>query len=252
MSESLDDTLKPVTILMKGDSGAGKTFKAAQFPRPTIFSFDNNLSGLRKLDPAIRAQVRVEDPRSITDEKGVKKQVPGIEVWPNFVKKLSKVVEDPAVGTVVIDSLTTMAECLMDKILGTDDPAKRVEIQHWGDFARYMKWLGDHLMCASDLDKHVIILAHEQLHEEALSKKTKYLLNVGGQMKQSFDLYFTDCWRVYTKAGSNNTVEYWVRTLPTEYHSAKSSLVLPGDFKWDDKKADILKQIELPPVVKPI
>ena len=240
IGKPLDETPKPATILLKGGSGTGKTFKAAQFQRPTIFSFDNNLSGLRKLDAATRAAVRIVDPRS--DEKG--QQVKGVDVWGNFVKQLAVVVEDPTVDTVVIDSLTTMAECLMDKIIATDDPGKRIEIQHWGDFSRYMAWLGDSLMCASDLDKTVIIIAHEQLHEEELSKKVKYLLNVGGKTKESFDLYFTDVWRTYTKPGKDNTVEYWIRTLPTDYHSAKVSLNLPGDFKWDDKKADILQQVQ--------
>lgn len=237
---SLDDTLKPVTLLLKGDSGCGKTFKACQFPNPVLFNFDNNLSGLRKLPEEIRKRVRIINPH-MKDGLPVK----DLDVWKNFVDRLAEVSADASVGTIVIDSLTTMAEVLMDKILKTADPSKAVEIQNWGEFARYLKWLGEELLCATDLDKHVVILAHEQLFTEKLTGKVKYLLNIGGQTKSNFDLYFTDCWRVYTKpVPKDGSVEYWIRTLPTDYHTGKTSLVLPPDFKWDDQKENIFKQLQ--------
>ena len=243
---SLDSVLKPVTLLLKGDSGAGKTFKACQFPDPVLFNFDNNLSGLRKLPDEIRKNIRIINPRTGRDGKPVKE----IDVWKNFVEILAEVGQDKTVGTIIIDSLTTMAEVLMDKVLKTADPGKAVEIQNWGEFARYLKWLGEELLCAEDLDKHVVILAHERLFEEKLTGKVRYLLSIGGQTKSNFDLYFTDCWRVYTKpAKTGGGVEYWIRTLPTDYHTGKTSLVLPPDFKWDDERENIFKQLAqgLPP-----
>lgn len=237
--ETLDETKKPVTLLFKGASGVGKTYKAAQFPRPVFFNFDNNLSGLRKLPVEVRAGVRIINPRA--DEKG---EVKAVDVWGNFVKQLEVVGADNTVGTIVIDSLTTMAEVLMDKILKSADPATRVEIQHWGDIWRYFKWLGEELLCAPDLDKHVVWLAHEQLKEDKLTGKTTYLLSVGGQAKSNLDLFFTDVWRGYTKPNKDGTVDYWIRSLPTDYHTAKASLVVPPDFKWDDQVASIMKQLE--------
>lgn len=239
MYEKLDETAKPVTLLLKGDSGTGKTWKAAQFPRPVFFNFDNNLSGLRKLPADIRGTVRVVDPRR-NDQGPVK----AIDVWGNFVKQLEQVGADNTVGTVVIDSLTTMAECLMDKVIKSEDPGKSVEIQQWGEFGRYLKWLGETLLCANDLDKHVVILAHEQVMVEKITGRVRYLLSIGGQTKSNFDLYFTDCWRSYTKpAKTGGGVEYWIRTLATDYHTAKASLTVPPDFQWDTGKDDIMKQL---------
>lgn len=241
--ETIDSVAKPVTLLLKGDSGAGKTYKAAQFPRPVIWNFDNNLSGLRKLPQEIRSGVRIKDPRK--NKEG--KQVSDIEVWKNFTDQLEEVSADSSVGTIVIDSLTTMAEVLMDKILKNADPGTRVEIQHWGDFSRYMKWLGEHLLCANDLDKHVVFLAHEQIVQEKIGNvlgSVKYLLSVGGQSKTNFGLYFTDEWRAYTKPRADGDVDYMIRTLPTPYHTAKKSLDLKPDFKWDDEKNNIMKQLE--------
>lgn len=238
MYTTLDETAKPVTLLLKGDSGSGKTFKACQFPRPVLFNFDNNLSGLRKLPDDVRKGVRIVNPRA--DEKGAVK--PDM-VWANFVKQLETVGQDASVGTIIIDSLTTMAESLMDKVLKTGDPSKVVEIQNWGEFSRFMKWLGEELLCATDLDKHVVFLAHESLMTEKLTGKVRYNLSIGGQTKSNFDLYFTDVWRSYTKNKSDGTVEYWIRTLPTDYHTAKSSLALPPDFKWDGEKDNIMRQL---------
>ena len=238
--ETIDSVAKPVTLLLKGDSGTGKTFKAAQFPEPVLFNFDNNLSGLRKLPDEIRKKIRVKDPRK--SKAGT--QLKDIDVWKNYTEQLEEVGQDSSVGTIINDSLTTLAEILMDKIVKTDDPSKAVEIQHWGEFNRYIKWLGEHLLCANDLDKHVIFLAHESLLIDKITGKTKYLLAVGGQSKSNFDLYFTDVWRSYTKPAKDGSVEYWVRSLPTEYHTAKSSLVLPPDFRWDEEKPSIMKQLE--------
>jgi len=237
--QTLDQTSKPVTLLLKGDSGTGKTYKAALFPRPVFFNFDNNLSGLRKLPEDVRKGVRIVNPRA--NDKGTVKPD---DVWGNFVKQLEAVGQDASVGTIVIDSLTTMAESLMDKVLKTGDPSKAVEIQNWGEFARYLKWLGETLLCATDLDKHVVILAHEQVFTEKLTGKVKYFLSIGGQTKSNFDLYFTDCWRAYTKPAKDGGLEYWIRSLATEYHTAKTSLVLPPDFKWDEQKDSILKQLD--------
>jgi len=136
-----------------------------------------------------------------------------------------------------------MAESLMDKVLKTGDPSKAVEIQNWGEFMRYMKWLGEELLCAADLDKHVVFLAHETLMTEKATGKLRYLLAIGGQTKSNFDLYFTDVWRSYVKTLPNGTVEYWLRCLPNDYHTAKASLVLPPDFRWDDQRDTILKQL---------
>lgn len=246
MYTTLDATAKPVTLLLKGDSGAGKTWKAAQFPRPVFFNFDNNLSGLRKLPSDLRETIRVIDPRK--NDKGVVKDT---EVWGNFVKQLETVGADKSVGTIVIDSLTTMSEVLTDKILQSSDPAKRMEIQHWGDQWRYFKWLAESLLCATDLDKHVVWIAHEQIKEYLDAKGVtirppKYFLSLGGKAKSDLDLFFSDVWRVYTKKQPTPPYgnDHWIRSVADEYHTAKASLNVPPDFLWDKEKDSILKQLE--------
>lgn len=229
-----------ISLLMKGPPGAGKTTKAAYFPRPCFFNFDNNLSGLRKLPAEVRNRIKIVNPRLDANGKEVKHEL----VWKRFIELLEVVLADKDVDTVVIDSLTTMAECLMDKVLGTGDPSKKVEIQHWGDFQRFLKWLGEEVLCAPDRDKHIVFLAHEVMERDELTSSIQYVLNIGGSLKSSYDLFFTDCWRVYVKVAGDK-VDYRVRTLPATNFNAKCSLDLPVDFSWDTEKDKVLKQLEV-------
>lgn len=240
MYQTLEAASKFRTLLLKGPSGAGKTFKAAQFPSPVFFNFDNNLSGLKKLPDEVKKTIKVVQPR-LDVEKNT--PVAGPKVWDNFIKQLAVVGEDASVKTIIVDSITTMAEALFDKLLGTSDPAKRMEIQMWGDFQRYLKFLGDEVLCASDLDKHVIFIAHEQMERDENTQSVVLTLSIGGKMRTTFDLYFSDVWRCFTKLKGLET-EYWVRTTAGANFTAKTSFTgLPAEFKWEDQKDAILKQL---------
>lgn len=237
--QTLDDKKTPVTLLLKGIAGTGKTFKAAHFPSPVFFNFDNNLAGLRKLPDSLRKQVRVVDPRRDATGKDVAKQL----VWQNFVSQLGEVLLDKTVKTVVLDSLTTLGEVLMDKIVGNGNPDTKIQIQHWGDFQRYLKWLGEDVLCARELDKHVVFIAHEQMEKDELTNQVVYTLNLGGRLRTSYDLYFSDCWRCFVRSGQ--TTDFLVRTMPGSNFNAKCSLKLPEQFKWEDQVAEIQKQLVL-------
>jgi hypothetical protein len=238
--ESLPEPTKtPITLLLKGLSGAGKTWKAAHFPAPLVlFNFDNNLSGLRKLSPEIREGIRIVNPRK--DRFG--KQLDGTKVFDNFVRQLEKVVADEDIKTVVIDSLTTLAEVLIDKCVGSSQPSTKVQIQHYGDFSRYLKWLAENLLCAEDLDKNIIWIAHEQIMRDELTQEVIYTLNLVTKIKDNLDLYFSDCWRCITKQRGGE-VEYMVRVLPGNNFKAKCSLDLPKEFVWDKEAPNVLKQL---------
>lgn len=235
--QQLDEKRSPVTLLLKGIPGTGKTFKAAHFPRPVFFNFDNNLAGLRRLPADVKKNIRIVDPRRDAAGKDLKKE----DVWKNFVAQLGEVTQDASVKTIIIDSLTTLGEVLMDKIVGNGSPETKVQIQHWGDFQRYLKWLGEDLLCAKDLDKHVVFIAHEQMEKDELTQQVIYTLNLGGKLRTSYDLYFSDCWRCFTRTGSS--VDFMVRTMPASNYNAKCSLTLPDQFKWEDQAANIQKQL---------
>lgn len=243
MSDQLYETFvpgkSPIKLLLKGASGSRKTTKAVQFPKPVLFNFDNNLSGLRNLDPKVVAALKIVNPAKDKDGK----EVVGIKVFDNFVKQLEVVLADSTPRTIIVDSLTTMAGRLIDKILGSDSPDAKMQIQHWGDFSRYMKWMGDEILCNPGLDKNFIFIAHENIEKDKLTENVMLTLNVGGSMKSSFGLYFSDVWRCYAKTGTGPT-QYRVRVAPTSQYDAKCSLTgLPEDFLWEEQAANIFKQL---------
>jgi hypothetical protein len=232
--KKFDEHKTPITLLLKGPSGARKTTKAVQFPKPVLFNFDNNISGLRNLPADLVANLRIVNPQD-----GLKGDIQPIQIWDNFVKQLEYVSEDDSVKTIIIDSLTTMAERLLDKIVGSDAPSASVQIQHWGDFTKYLKWLGDELLCNPGLDKNVIVIAHEQL-----TPLNNYTLAIGSRLKDSFGLYFTDVWRAFAHKGASGPVKYMVRVAPAPQFDAKCSLKnIPDEFEWEVEKAKILSQI---------
>lgn len=254
MYTSVEDMGKYRSFLFKGPSGGGKTYKAAQFPRPVFVNWDNNLSGLSKLPESIRSGIRVVNPiyrfdkktKKFTDEilRGDGKE---LLVWNNFIDITEVVLADDTVDTFVIDSLTTMVEYVFDMILKTANPGKAVEIQDWGAISRYLKWLGEELLTVPGRDKHVIITAHEDYHTDAKTKNSEQVLSIGGKMKKAFDLYFTDVWRIYP-APYKTPVEYMVRTVggvDVAPFSGKCSMKdLPVDFKWDDYKDRIFAALK--------
>ena len=238
--QSLDESSKYITLLLKGAPGSGKTYKAAEFPAPVIFNFDHNLRSLSKLSEEVRENIKIIDP--CLSEKGTK--LPSTKVWDNFLTLLEKVGEDSEVKTIIIDSLTTAQEYLMDKIVNSGEPSVAFKIQDWGTLQRYWKVFAENVLCNPTLDKHIVITAHEKTMEEESpsGKSIKYGLNMGGSMRDSFDLYFSDVWRLYVD-NSKGDSRWMVATVITSSFSAKTSLDIPRAFEWDSKKEEILGKL---------
>lgn len=234
--QSLEEIDPKITLLLKGPPGSGKTWLTAHIPDVVIVNIDNNLAGLKKLSLERRKNIRILNPRF---KKG--KKLDGAKAWDNFIEVLADVAADPSVRVIVIDSLTTLAEIIMDKIVGTSQPTAKVQIQHYGEFTRYMKWFGDDFLCAQDLDKHIIFTAHEQLIVDEITKEVRYVLNMSTKMRDSFDLYFTDCWRTYVETPLSGPTKYKIQTLPGKQFNAKCSAELPKQFELNDELENIKK-----------
>jgi hypothetical protein len=242
--ETYDDMSvnRPVTLLLKGPPGSAKTTMACQLPNPVIFSFDGNDKVIGKLNPEVRKNIRIIRPR-MKDGKPIS----SVMVWDNFTKLLAQVCEDDSVDTIVIDSLTTLGAILENNILKSNLPTSKMEIQHWGEYTRYLNWLGGDLLMADDLDKNIVFTAHERMvtktDKETKRETVHYQLLLSTYLRDAFDAYFTDCWRCYVKP-MGQYVKYWVRTIPDDEFMAKCSLPIKKEFCWDDEKVNILPHFQ--------
>lgn len=239
--DTIESTKKPITLLLKGPSGSGKTWKAAHFPKPVYFNFDNNLRSLQNLPEAIRKEIRIVNLRTRTkDDKQV--EVEMTKVYDYFWERLEQVLDDDSVETVIIDSITMLADFLMYKLVGTANPSKQAEIQHFGAYVRHFNHLGDMILTNSALDKHVILIAHEQTVIDSKNQTTNLTLSLMTKVKDDFGRFFTDEWRAYRKHVGSKT-QFRINTSGGYNFSAKCSLNLPGDFEWEAEVSNILKQL---------
>ena len=232
-----------IRLLLRGPSGSGKTYKAVHLPNPVLFNFDNNLRFLSKASQEIRDNLRVIKPK-IHLKTG--KEIDNVNVWDNFINQLAEVLADDWPKTIIIDSLTTLANRIMNEIVGTDDATAKESLEDLGGLTRYVNYLGDEVLKASDLDKNIVFTAHERLEEIKEYGKvtgTRIVLHLKGQSRDTFPAYFTDYWSTFVKTPLVGDTEYWVRTVPSQQFAAKnSSLNFPPEFKWDDHKEMVIKE----------
>lgn len=242
---SLDDSRSPVTLLLKGDSGAGKTWKAAHFPRPCFFNFDGNLVGLKQLPEAMRKDIKVVNPMLDANNN----PIAVTKFWSNFLGKLKVTLNDPEVSTVVLDSLSTMADALQWQLLGARDPMQKPKgYDFWAYFKNHILALCDEVIHHPQLDKHIVVIAHDKVEKDELTGTVSRELSLDGSMKDRLSLHFSDVWEVFTKKLLNGDVEYMIRTVPGSNFTAKCSLPIPKEFVFDKEKDNlvkILKEIKL-------
>lgn len=245
----LDDFQSPLTILLKGPSGTGKTTKIGQFPRPAIFTFDNNLTSLAKLPASVRRDIKVFNPR--VDKNG--KLLPGEKVWDRYLVLLEEAMNMDNVDSVWTDSVSTLSGIIEDVSLKSSKPESSMEIQNWKDFYRYMRWLMEECCTKNSLRKHMGFTAHESnvygkpASIGAQGDLLKIEIAMSSKFKDNMELYFTDVWRTQVKV-SPTGIEYMVNTRPSALASAKSSLKcigkeVPDIFNWDKDGAKVIAEV---------
>ncbi len=209
----------PVTLLLIGKSGTGKTYNATRIaPRGTVvFNFDRNI---RNVPADIRG--------IITPGNNTKSAL----IWENFVGQLKTVAADPGVKVIVIDSLTTLALTIIWKIKKGDNADDTMVWDDWHIFTRHLQWLAGRLLAAQDLDKHIIFLAHEEPVKDSKGNEKEIRLLVGSNLKNSYGLYFDNVWRCY-----RNGSDYNVDTCGGVIFSGKCSFDLPEKrLNWDEHR----------------
>jgi hypothetical protein len=233
------------SLILRGESGSGKTFKAAQFPKPLFLCFEQNLSGVK---------VDFVDVTKGEDDL----PLPQSKVWDNFMKVLEEAIKSPDYYTIVVDSATSMLPYLFAKVTGrpygsVNNDKQQATIGEWGStagllvnvFTRYF---------AADHGKNAIFIVHETVKfisrpgigetQTEDSAQHIYRLYLPAFAKDVGESLFSDSWRCYSKPGKpGQRNSYWVRTEKADTHNAKHTLDCPVEFEWDQYKDRILSQV---------
>lgn len=237
-------------LLLVGTPGSGKTTLALQFPKPYIFDADGNLSGpVRYLRQNNSFDFKYDSGIVDSDDKTVSP----FQRWTHMSKCLNEAIQDPEIETIIIDSLSVIADFVKDDIKrqrGSNPMAKNAPmvnennrsmiplIQHeWDVFAQYFVELVTRLKAATT--KTIIFTAHFE-SKTGDDNITRECLCIQGRMRGQFAGMFPDVWQTYIKKeGMGDTAKYqrMVRVVPNnqlDEKGTKTSLInVPPTFPAD-------------------
>jgi hypothetical protein len=224
-------------ILLQGPPGSGKTTLALQFPRPGIIDCDNNLGGATRW-------LRVNNPNQIPnikyeivniDEKN--QLVDPRDRYARFTTLINKMVSDPEVETIIIDSATYVSDYIQGNIQ-KQNSRKENEFQQ-SDWNAYLwGWKNLCTKLRSVPGKLFILTAHERPEKDEIEGVIKYFIALPGQIQSVIGGLFSDVWHMEVVEGATKH-DYVIRTMPNSRYILKNSF--PGmptklPAKWDEIK----------------
>ena len=203
-------------VLVYGKSGTGKTTFACTFPKPYIFDWDNGMLSQRGKDVAFDTYNN----------------------WQAFEFKLQELERSCPYETLVIDSVTTMQEYLMQSILQLN---KRVEptLHEWGRLVNGLQAL---FMRLTKMAHHIVFIAHEQIIQDEITSEVLVMpLIVGKKLPGQIPLWFDEVYRSQVSRSKEGKPVYQLLTTADIKYSAKSRLACLDVVEVPDYKVIIGK-----------
>jgi hypothetical protein len=199
-------------ILVYGPSGVGKTTFACSFREVgTVYvaDFDGGLLGQRKSDV---------DYDRFTN-------------YADFAVKLKELEAKPSHDTIVLDSVTTMQEYMMDYLLELSHK-KMMTMDQWNILISDLK---DLIMRLTNIAKNVVVVAHQQLVQDEITSEVFVLpLIVGKKMPALLPLWFDEVYHFGVTKDAQGKPIYYFDTVAQDKYLGKSRLdVLPSRVEWE-------------------
>lgn len=213
-------------IMVYGNSGAGKTCAASTFPGPIHYSdFDGKISSvigfLTKNNPPKLQEIEYDSFTDVTKAKGIRP-------YKAFLERLATL-EKEVPGkykTVVIDSLTTLSDSLMENIIaenpGIKGPVPGVPgMQHYLLLGFQFKQLIKRLLA---LPCNVVMLGHIKVDKDENSGRIVYRPMLSGQLPEQVPILFEEVYHAFVETKEGKTT-YYAQTRPQGGYVARTQKV---------------------------
>lgn len=194
-------------VLLYGKSGTLKTTFACFFPKPYVFDFDDGMLGQRGKD------VEYD---TITD-------------YDQFEFKLVEFERSCQYETLILDSVTTMQEHRMNKILLINN-RKMPTMNEWNVL---IAGTIDIFMRLTKINKHLVVIAHEQLLQDEITGEIMYRPIIAGKKTpERLPLWFDECYRTQVIDDKDGKRVPQIITSSSTKFTAKSRLGLEPIVDW--------------------
>jgi len=188
-----------LNVLMYGKSGTEKTTFGCCFPKPYVFDFDKGMLGQRGRD------VEYDTYTSYVD----------------FEVRFKELERECPYETIVIDSVTMLEEYCMDKVLAANRRAMPT-MNEWNVLITELK---DLFMRATKMNKHVVVIAHEQMIQDEITGEIMIRPQiVGKKLPGQLPLWFDEVYRAQVSRNKEGVPVYSILTASDVKYMAKSRL----------------------------
>jgi len=223
-----------IKILLFGESGSGKTCFASNFPGPThYYDFDLKVGSVNSFNKNIDHITFDQYPLDKSDPGGAGKR---FNHDMGELKKLAVKGEFPY-KTIVIDSLTTLSDRLMEHIMRENPGVKRTPtklaqapaLQDYGMFRIFMKQFIAEILA---LPCNIIMVAHVEIIKDETTGQLLRVPMLTGKLAKELVIYFEEVYYAYVE-GEGSSRKYMLQTQADKKFNCRSQRGLPPTIGLD-------------------